>query len=133
MTDTFDISYLPSRVIHLTTSPFVPPNISKNEHFLSAHEAFLSWSEENGLSLNLDKCKALSVLKTDNFAAVRLAHVSSVNELQLLGVIFDGKNNWLRHVSNITRAASRNMFIVKCLRNAFDQSTLIDVYACTML
>ena len=82
-TGTFHIVYLPARVIKYADdfTVCVPVYRSgKNEHVLAAHKALLSWSEETGLPLNLEKCKTLAVPRTADFRPVILPNVSTRNK-----------------------------------------------------
>ena len=99
-----------------------------SEHVLSAHHALLSWSERNGLPLNVNKCKVLAIPRVNDFIPVNLPAVTFVDELKLLGVTFDAKCNWSKHTDKIVRSASRNLFIVRNLRDVFDTPTLINVF-----
>lgn len=53
-----------------------------------------SWSVEVGLYLNLSKCKILPFPRTDDFSLTLLKNACIVDDLKLLGVTFDPKNNW---------------------------------------
>ena len=132
VTGSFDISHIPSRVIKYAddfTIICVPLfRGCENEHVLSAHHALLSLSERNGLPLNVSKCKALAIPRVNDFIPVNLPEVTFVDELRLLGVIFDAKRNWSKHTDKIVRSASRNLFIVRSLRDVFDTPTLINVF-----
>ena len=99
-----------------------------NEHVSAAHAALLSWSDEVGLPLNLSKCKILPIPRTKDFSPICLNSVTVVDELKLLGVTFDRKNNWSRHVDLTVRSSSRNLFLVRSLRDALTPTSLVHVY-----
>ena len=131
VTGSFDISHIPSRVIKYADDFTICVPLFRdceNEHVLSAHNALVSWSEENSLPLNVNKCKVLAIPRISDFTPVNLPAISFVDELRLLGVTFDANYNWSKHIDRIIRSASRNLFIVRNLKNVFDTQTLIDVF-----
>lgn len=131
VTGSFDISHFPSHVIKYADDFTICVPLYRNdgnEHVLCAHHALLSWSEGNCLPLNINKCKVLAIPRVRDFTPVPIPGVSFVEELKLLGVIFDAKNNWSSHTDRIVRSASRSFFLVRNLKNVFDDQTLFEVF-----
>ena len=131
VTGSFDISHLSCCVIKYADdfTICVPLFLNgANEHVLEAHRALVEWSRRKGLELNLSKCKALAVKRSEKFSPVSLPGISFVDELKLLGVTFDAKGNWSRHIDRIVRSASRNLFVVRSVRGVLSSEALILVY-----
>ena len=48
--------------------------------------------------------------------------------MKLLGVTFDCKLGWNKHVDNIVRNASRRLYVLRCLKGNIPNDKLIVVY-----
>ena len=133
VTGSFDISHLPAHVVKYADDFTVCIPLykkCKNEHVLSAHRALLLWSETNMLPLNLKKCKILSIPRSNDFMPFILEDVPFVEELKLLGVTFDAKNNWSLHTDRVVRSASRHLFLVRYLKPVLNTDVLMNVFNC---
>ena len=91
---------------------------SDNSHVNHIHQRLTVWAAENSLTLNLSKCKCLSVPKAKNVLNINIPGVESVAELKILGVVFNSHLSWSSHVSYIAKSASRKLYplrLLKCL------------------
>ena len=131
VTGSFDISHLPSCVVKYADDFTICVPIYRdkhNGHVLEAHSSMVRWSNSCGLPLNIEKCKSLEIPRTSDFVSVTIHGIESVDNLKLLGVIFDAQNNWSSHVSHVIRSASRNMFLIRSLKTVLPPDSLIMIF-----
>ena len=107
---------------------------SDNSHVKSAHESLYNWATENGLNLNLSKCKSLLMSSSKDCEPVQLHNVSCVSSLRILGVTFNKKCTWSDHIDYVLRVSSRRMYPLRVLKNNFDvnKALLCQVYFSTI-
>ena len=80
------------------------------------------------LHLNVNKCKMLCIGRKKNFVPIELQSIPIVNELKILGVIFDSRDNWNAHVNNIVKSASRRLFLTRLLKPHVTEENLITIF-----
>ena len=102
--------------------------MSTNDHVLHLHNSFLKWSADHGLTVNKAKCKTLFVSFKHVCSPITLPNVSVVDELKILGVIFNRRLNWSSHCDTIVKNASRRLYILRVLKNVVTSKDLIKVY-----
>ena len=59
-----------------------------------------------------------------NFVPVELHSVPFVNELKILGVIFDSKGDWNAHVNSVIKCASQRLFFIRLLKSQVNQEEI---------
>ena len=101
---------------------------STNSHISKAHESLLLWSSEKHFQLNVQKCKTMVIRRTLDCSPVVLDEVSVVKELKLLGVTLNNRGNWTDHINKIVLQASRNLYVIRVLRQSLSKDHLITVY-----
>ncbi|MEL7308530.1 MAG: reverse transcriptase family protein, partial [Pseudomonadota bacterium] len=127
ITGSFDVNDIPCKVI-MYADDFticVPIYVkNRNTHVLAAHNAVCKWSETVGLPLNTNKCRMMCISRKNNFVPVELDSVPLVNELKILGVIFDTKGDWNTHVNSVIRCASQRLFLIRLLKSQVNQEEI---------
>lgn len=82
------------------------------------------WSKTVGLPLNLNKCRMMCMSRKKNFVPVELFSVPFVNELKILGVIFDTKGDWSAHVNSVIKCASQRLFFIRLLKSHVNEKEI---------
>lgn len=102
----------------------------RNDHVEEEHQNVLSWSKENHLKINPEKCKTIAFTKSQIYEPVTLTHVASVESIKLLGVIINARLNWKSHIRNVCSIATRRMYALRILKKStsLSKSDLITVY-----
>ena len=95
-----------------------------NSHVLAAHNAVCKWSTMVGLPLNQNKCRMMCMSRKRNFVPVELHSVPLVNELKILGIIYDSKGDWNAHVDCIIKCASQRLFFIRLLKSQVNQEEI---------
>ena len=106
--------------------------LTNNVHISEAHQHLLRWSTDNSLQMNLKKCHSIVIPKSQDCVPIPLSDVMIVKELKLLGVVFNSKGNWTRHVEKKISQASRNLYIIRVLKYSLSKEQLIMVYNSTI-
>jgi hypothetical protein len=104
---------------------------SNNDHVSEEHKHLLAWSVENDLEMNVSKCKALIVRKSNVFHSVAfpfLTGVQYVDKINILGVFFNCKFTWTSHIDYIIKKCSRLLFAFRIIRGALSSSNLNLLY-----
>ena len=104
---------------------------SSNNHVVEEHRHLLAWSAQNGLQMNVDKCKALTIRKSNIRCSIilpALPGVEFVEEISILGVIFNSKFTWTSHVDQIIKKCSRLLFAFRLIRSTVTSSNLKLLY-----
>ena len=102
-----------------------------NVHITEEHQHLLAWSAENGLSMNVSKCKSMVIRKANvrsSFIFPTLPEVESVEELRILGVIFNTRFTWTNHVDYIIKKCSRLLFAFRTIRSVVSPLQLRTLY-----
>ena len=109
---------------------------SDNLHVKSAHDRLCNWSKENGLSLNLSKCKSILMSRCNDCVPFHLnyMYVSLISNLKIIGVTFNDKCTWSDHFDNVLRASSRRLYPLRVLKNDYEvnDAFLCQVYFSTI-
>ena len=63
-----------------------------------------------------------------DFVPVKISSVPTVSSLKLLGVVFDSKCGWSSHTDHTVKRASRNLFLVRMLKQNLSPESLMTVY-----
>jgi ribonuclease P/MRP protein subunit RPP40 len=117
---------------------FIFPLLKNNDnsHISTHHDQFLSWASANKLILNLGKCKILNVIPPGTNMDLHHTNASLtlpiVDELRLLGVVFNSRLNWQTHISLIVRSASQRLYAIRKLRPLVSDSDLTTIYNATI-
>ena len=88
------------------------------------------WCTQNGLALNDEKTKIL-LLSNKRIEEERLIGVPAVvSSAKILGVTFNSRLNWKDHVVEITKSASRRIYVLKQLKriDSVTKKDLLQVY-----
>ena len=101
---------------------------SQNVHLSRLHDSFLNWCFTHGLKVNVSKCKSLCISRSKRCKPVILPNVTFVNELRILGVIFNEKLSWSNHCDFVIRNASRRLYVMRVLRSVVSRNELISLY-----
>ena len=101
---------------------------STSQSVLDEHMNVLKWSRSNSLIINKSKSKTLFVKKSRDCELRSLTDVAEVDELRVLGVIFNKHLSWESHVDFILKSASRRMYGLRILKPLFSPSDLRIVY-----
>lgn len=114
------------------TSCFDPTTV---QHDL---DRILEWTHQNGLNLNASKCFSMSFHKTnpvfDYNYTIGNEHVQRVTEFRDLGVIYDPKLKFDKHIENIVSKASKMLgFIKRSTKDFRDVNTIISLYKSLVL
>lgn len=73
-------------------------------HVTEEHQHLLAGSAENGLLMNVSKCKSMVIRKANvhsSYIYPTLPEVESVEELRILEVIFNTRFTWTNHVGRL--------------------------------
>ena len=127
VTGSFDVSSLPCKAImYADNFTICVPIYDKNcnLHVLAAHNAVCKWSKTVGLPLNMNKSRMMCMSRKKNFVPVELHSVPFVNELKILGVIFDSKGDWNAHVNSVIKCASQRLFFIRLLKSQVNQEEI---------
>ena len=62
------------------------------------------------------------------FVPVTIPPLSVVQELKLLGVVFNSECNWKSHINHVVKISSRNLFLIRLLKANLSNDSLILVY-----
>ena len=89
---------------------------SDNNHVQQTHQRLSVWAAENSLKLNLSKCKCLSIPKANSVLNVNIPGIKCVEELSILGIVFNSSGSWSSHVKYITRTAASKLYPFRLLR-----------------
>ena len=100
---------------------------NSNHYILSEHEHFLHWTRSKKMHINYLKCKCLIVNSSRNVSHCNIPDIQFVNELKLLGVVFNCKFNFNSHVSYVVNNCTRKLFALRVVRRHLSatDSTLI--------
>lgn len=80
------------------------------------------WCERNNLFLNVDKCKVLTFCRKMNPIVFNYTSNSTdlerVTEMTDLGIIFDEKLNFIKHIQNITNKSMKTLgFLLRTIKD----------------
>ena len=101
---------------------------SSNDHVRIVHEHLMKWMYSNHLSVNVKKCKALCFKKKVYCQPVILRDIQLVNELKLLGVIFDENLCFSSFFDTVTRRASRLLYLICVMKSFLNKNELLLMY-----
>ena len=117
-------------VIYADDFNFLFPMLKNNDnsHVSKEHIEFINWVENTKLFLNLNKCKILTIVPSVIYKDIHninfLPALPIVQELRLLGVVFNSRLNWQSHVSVIFRTAACRLYAIRKLRPLLSDSDL---------
>lgn len=99
-------------------------NINDAEHLQKSIDNFIRWCSDNGLSVNLSKCKIISFTMKSSPIIYQYKIgdqvIDRVNEIRDLGVILDKKLNFNNHIETITNKAKSAFQFVRRQSYFFD-------------
>ncbi|MEL7309031.1 MAG: hypothetical protein AAGK05_14975, partial [Pseudomonadota bacterium] len=104
---------------------------SDNDHVSMEHNHLLTWSSMNDLQMNANKCKALTIRKSNvnlSVAIPILPDVQLVDKVSILGVIFNNALTWNSHIDHIVKKCSRLLFAFRMIRGCLSSSKLKLLY-----
>ena len=95
------------------------------------------WIRANKLSLNLQKTKYMIFSNTIETLPSDIIFddtpLECVSEIKFLGITVDNKFSWKPHVLNICKTVSRNIGIIKRLKNCLPVTSLLMLYSSLIL
>lgn len=88
------------------------------------------WCLQNGLTLNEEKTKVLLFSKQRIDEELLTGMPALVSSAKILGVTFNSRLNWKDHVTEITKSASRRIYVLKELKkiDSITKKDLLQVY-----
>lgn len=102
---------------------------SNNSMAAKIYEDILTWSTENEMSVNEDKCQQMFVTaKSQADKKFGIPTIPLKDNVKILGVVFDENIRWKLHVNNISKKASSRLFALRQLRDFLPKKHLITVY-----
>jgi len=87
------------------------------------------WCNENFLTLNTSKTQIMTVKKNRHFQC----DTPSLPHLKILGVIFNQNLKWDNHVSAIVKKASKNIYLIRSLKQYITKKDLVIIYKSKIL
>lgn len=95
-------------------------------------KSFKRWSEENGLKLNESKCSCITFSKKNPFVIdykIGDQFLSRKNEVKDLGIWFDSKLTFDRHIDFVTKTVAKTVgFIIRNCKDFKNIQTLVNIY-----
>ena len=88
----------------------------------------MKWLTDSGLKINEDKTDLCLFFKNDTSPIVIQignAQVKTKTEINVLGVTFDSRMNWSRHVSKAITKANKALLAIKLIRKFFNVNELL--------
>ncbi len=90
-----------------------------------------TWSSGNKLRLNNDKSKAIVYQKSKSQAVCMDdidVSIKVVNEMKILGVIFNDRLSWDTHIDSLVKTCSQRFYLLRQLKPFLNDIQLTDVY-----
>jgi len=87
------------------------------------------WCKNNYLTLNTSKTQIMTVKKNRHFQC----DIPSLPQLKILGVIFNKNLKWDNHVNTIVKKASKNIYLIRSLKQYITKKELVIVYKSKIL
>lgn len=106
-------------------------NTSDSIHCLDEINNIKSWCQTNDITLNINKTSRILVHKSKftNFNFDYLNDICTAScSIKLLGVIFSNSLSWSPHIDSIVKKTSRNLFLLRFLKNYLNKTHLISIY-----
>lgn len=79
-----------------------------------------NWCKHSGAELSLEKCKQIHFCRKHNCSSNVTCNnftISTVDNLRILGLVFNKKYKWNSHIEHLTAALTKRLDIIKCLSN----------------
>ena len=90
-------------------------------------ENFQKWCTDNQMLINSEKTKMLNVsASTDPLSPV--PSMNTVDNLRILGLIFNNKLNWSSHFDHVCSMVSSRLYVLRVLRSLLTHDELIQVF-----
>lgn len=105
---------------------------SSNNHVMDEHRHLLEWSASNGLEMNINKSQAITIRKpniSQSLVSPPLPDVQFVNQMRILGVIFNDRLTWTSHVDFVIKKCSRLLFAFRTIRTIVPPAKLKVLYS----
>ena len=92
----------------------------------------IEWFRLNGLAMNVGKTQAIKLgsyggmgkeIQTTNFGTIQLS-----SNITFLGVVVDSKCNWESHIAALNKKISKNMYLIRQLRQNVSTKTVLNAY-----
>ena len=107
---------------------------SNNDHVSIEHDNLTNWSVENDLVMNIQKCKVLILQKPGiQHDLDFLPNLDIVDELKILGVIFNKTLTWKSHIGYSVKKCSRLLYAFRILRSILSSSSMKRLYISLVL
>ena len=105
-----------------------------NEQVILEHNNLVDWSFQNGLVINLNKCKILVISKHSILPIypIPIDSMLFVNTLKFLGVTFNTNMSWSDHFNNVTKLCTSRLHALRILKPLIPEKNLIEVYFATV-
>jgi hypothetical protein len=100
-----------------------------NQHISEEHRHLLQWCDDNGFTVNREKCKTVYYSKSSQSEDITLPNIKAVEELKFLGVVINRRLKWNSHVDLACRNASRRIYALRILRQILSPQQLTTVYS----
>ena len=118
----------------------VKNNIIFNDKFNELFCIILEWCQYSGVKISKEKSKHLHICKKINCSNVTI-NVNSyllenVNDLRILGLIFDKKYLWTPHINHLSKSLQNRINIITCLSKLNlepNTKSLLDITNATIL
>lgn len=88
------------------------------------------WMDRNKMSVRTDKCKQISItLRTRNIeSGWEFEDIPIVDNLKILGIIFDKRLNWKSHCEMISKKSSSRLYVLRQLKPFLNKNELFRIY-----
>ena len=88
------------------------------------------WLKDSGLKVNEDKTELIHFYRKDTppvMISVNNTHVLSKDSINVLGIIFDSKLTWAKHISCQIGKANRALHAIRLIKKYFNQDELLSL------
>ena len=93
-------------------------------------EIIISWLAHSGLKVNEDKTELCLFHRKDQpqiTIVINNTNLTSKNHMNVLGVAFDSKLNWQKHIQNAITKAKKNLHAIKLIRKHFTKKEILQL------